>query len=284
MTQLADPPEAGPAASGPPPWAAQDGYAFRFDWGPNGLRNLARHADVLVVVDVLRFTTAVSVALEQGGTVLPYRWKDEGAAAFAAEHGALLAEPTDPPEGSGRWSLSPSVLRHLPRGTRLVLPSPNGAALVFAAKGHGARMVLTASLRNASAVGRFARAFGGADGVVAVLAAGERWNGATGPLRPAVEDLICAGAVLTALDPAGSISAPGCSPEAQTARAAFVAARPRLHELLADAASGRELIGRGRGEDVRLAAQLDVATTVPLLRDGALVDAGATPPQSAVRR
>ena len=38
----------------------------RFDWGPNGAQALvadARPGDVAVVVDVLSFTTAVSVAI-----------------------------------------------------------------------------------------------------------------------------------------------------------------------------------------------------------------------------
>lgn len=279
MTQLADPAGAETGAGGPPPWTAQDGFSYRFDWGPSGLRALARHADVLVIVDVLRFTTAVSVALERGATVLPYKWQDGRAADLAAERGALLASPGDPPDGAPGWSLSPAVLARLPRGARIVLPSPNGAALAFAASEHGARHVLAGCLRNAAAVARHARAVAGRGGVVAVLAAGERWNGDTGPLRPAAEDLVGAGAVLAALDPSASVSAPGCSPEAQAARAAFVAARPRLHAVVADTASGRELASRGRTTDVALAAELDVASTVPFLVDGEFVDAGAIPPR-----
>ena len=100
---------------------------------------------------------------------------------------------------------------------------------------------------------------------IAVIAAGERWRGTTGPLRPCVEDLLGAGAVLAALDPAASISRPGCSPEAQAARAAFVAARPRLVESLLACASGTELAGRGWTDDVVVAGQLDATVTVPLL-------------------
>jgi len=240
-----------------PPGAsvAQDGFAYRFEWGPNGLRALAGHADVVVVVDVLRFTTAVSAAVEAGAVVLPYRWADGGAAAYAQEHEAILAGR----RGEGPHSLSPTDLSGTERGTRLVLPSPNGSALSFAARELGARHVLAGSLRNASATAALARRLAGERGVVAVVAAGERWRGATGPLRPAAEDLIGAGAVLAALDPAAAVSQPGCSPEAAAARAAFVDARPRLLDVVAATSSGRELAARGWHDDVAAAAALDVS-------------------------
>ncbi len=77
--------------------------------------------------------------------------------------------------------------------------------------------------------------------------------------------------MLAALDPAAAISAPGCSPEAAAARAAFVAARPRLAAVLADSVSGRELVASGRADDVAEAAEHDVSHAVPVLRDGAFV-------------
>ncbi len=60
----------------------QDGYRLRADWGLDGALALAEHADVAVVVDVLSFTTTVTVAVEAGMVVWPYPW-DEDAAAFA---------------------------------------------------------------------------------------------------------------------------------------------------------------------------------------------------------
>jgi 2-phosphosulfolactate phosphatase len=226
----------------------QDGFAWRFAWGETGLRTLARVVDALVIVDVLRFTTAVAVAVERGSTV-------------------ALA-PLDGSGGSaGPWTLSPRWVGEHPAGSQLVLPSPNGGALALTAVEAGARLVVAACCRNASAVGRTLLASGTA--TVGVVAAGEQSE--RGGWRAAVEDLLGAGAVLTALDPAASISAPGCSPEAAAARAAFVAARPRLAEALAGCESGRELAARGLGDDVSAAAQLDVSTAVPVLREGVFV-------------
>jgi 2-phosphosulfolactate phosphatase len=252
--------------------AGQEGFAYRFDWGPNGLRSLAPHAAVVVVVDVLSFTTAVDVALGRGATVLPYKWQDGAEARFATEHGAHLAVARAEMSPQQPWSLSPVSLQSLPFGSSLVLPSPNGSALAFAAAEAGARYVLAACLRNAPAVAEAARRLA-RDDSIAVIAAGERWHGETGPMRPAVEDLLGAGAVLAALDPSGATSAPRCSPEAAAARAAFVAARPLLADALAASASGRQLAELGFAGDVLVAAQHGISTVVPTLRDGRFVPA-----------
>lgn len=239
-----------------PEFCTQLGFAYRFDWGMEGLQALAPGA-VVVVVDVLRFTTAVCCALESGVEVLPYRWRDDTAAAFAADHGAVLAGRRE----HGELSLSPTDLLRARAGTRLVLPSPNGSTLAFAAGELGAVHVLAGCLRNAAATARAARRLAG-DGPIVVIAAGERWGSTDGPLRPAVEDMLGAGAVLAALDPASAVSPPRCSPEAAAARAAFIHARPRLHDTLRECASGRELLARGWDDDVATSAALDVADVV----------------------
>ncbi len=257
MTELA-------AGARAPEFTLQSGAAYRFDWGPNGLRALAAGSDVVIVVDVLRFTSAVCAALESGTTVYPYRWADDGAPAFAAARGARLAGLRE----NGEPSLSPTDLLCLEPGTHLVLPSPNGSALCFAAAEHGARNVLAGCLRNAEATARRARQLAGHGGTISVIAAGERWHGHTGPIRPAVEDLLGAGAILHALDPAAALSPPRCSPEAAAARAAFLAAKPTLLDTLEQCSSGRELVARGWADDVATAAALNVSTTVAELKDG----------------
>jgi 2-phosphosulfolactate phosphatase len=239
--------------------AAQDGFAYRLGWGLDGLRSLSPGCAVIVVVDVLRFTTAVCAALEAGATVLPFRWADDRAAAYADEHGAILAGRRE----DGRPSLSPTDLLQLDAGTRLVLPSPNGSTIAFEAARSGVEVVLAGSFRNATATARYALTI--ADGrPIGVVAAGERWDH-TPDLRPCVEDLLGAGAVLRALDPSGAVSAPRCSPEARAARAAFADARPMLRDAIADGASGRELARIGFADDVDTAAAHDAATLVARL-------------------
>ena len=122
-------------------------------------------------------------------------------------------------------------------------------------------------LRNAAAVARAAAA---RPGPVAVVAAGERWQGNLGPVRPAVEDLVGAGAVLRGVIEhrrAGAPAAVSPSPEAEAAVAAFaaVAAGGDLGAWLAATASGRELVVRGHADDVATAAVLDAEAAVPVL-------------------
>jgi 2-phosphosulfolactate phosphatase len=244
----------------------QDAYGLRFDWGlPGLLRVAAGHdVDLVVVVDVLSFTTTVSVALDVGTAVLPYPWRDgDGARRFAAEHAAVLAAGRSTAR-PGQVSLSPVSLRTGTPPPRVVLPSPNGATLAFAAARQGVPCVAS-SLRCARAVGRWVAGTGATR--VAVVAAGELDGDS---LRPAAEDLWGAGATVAAL------AAYGCgppSPEAQLAADAYAAVRGRETAVLRACASGRELVDGGFPADVDTAAEVDASAVVPLLVDGAFVDA-----------
>lgn len=235
-------------------WFEQGDFSVRFGWGPNGLRRLAPTADVVVIIDVLSFSTSVDVALGRGAVVLPYKWHDGSEHDYAVEHDAIVAEKGRYEHVPGRLTLSPHSLTTVDTGTRIVLPSPNGSAQTFGARDAGATTVRVACLRNASAV-----AAASTGGVVSVIAAGERWRGATGPLRPAYEDLLGAGAVISALETKGA------SPEARAAAAVFNDARPDLRELLMACGSGVELIEKGAVADVELAAAHDASDVAPTL-------------------
>ncbi len=220
------------------------------EWGEAGLSALCPVSDVIVIVDVLSFCTCVDVAVGRSVEILPYRWRDDSAREFARRHGAELALA----RGDGDFSLSPRIYLDAASGTRVVLPSPNGASLTLAAAG---RAVFAGCLRNASAVADAARRAGRR---VAVIPAGEQWP--DGSLRPCLEDLLGAGAILERL--------PGRrSPEAQAAVAAFAAARHDLRSALHKCPSGRELIERGFEEDVLISAELDVSKTAPVFREPA---------------
>ena len=93
-----------------------------------GLQALRDDAEVLIIVDVLSFSTAVDIAVSRGVSVLPFPLGNiESAGLQAAKQGALLALPRK--KASGGPSLSPASLMDLDAGSRLLLPSPNGSRL-----------------------------------------------------------------------------------------------------------------------------------------------------------
>lgn len=239
-----------------PAWQ-QAGSDVRFEWGPSG--SAALGADVTVVVDVLSFTTTVSVAVERGIEVFPFGWRDVRATTYALTRDAVLAVGRRE-AGPGQVSLSPATVRAATGVERLVLPSPNGSSISFALAEAGGEVV-AGCLRNATAVGAFLAGRVRAGAVVGVVAAGERWP--DGTLRPAVEDLWGAGAVLAALAGHG-VGSP--SAEARAAVTAYDVVAGELLDALHDCASGRELVAGGYPGDVDVAAEVDACAVVPVLR------------------
>jgi 2-phosphosulfolactate phosphatase len=223
------------------------------EWGPAGAKVLSESCDVLVVVDVLSFSTALTVAVERGAKVWPHTG-GESAGQLARDIGAVLAGNRSSHDGV---TLSPASLRELPDDARLVLPSPNGSSIAFAAV-NGTLPVVAGCLRNAHAVARHLRDVER----IGIVPAGERWG--DGSLRPAYEDLVGAGAVverLTAEEPGVELS-----PDAEAAAAAFRWLRP-----LAQCPSGVELIDKGYADDVSIAEQVDESDVVPVMVEGRFV-------------
>jgi 2-phosphosulfolactate phosphatase len=220
------------------------------EWGMQGLRASAR-GRIVVIVDVLSFSTATTIAVAGGATILPCEWNDERAAALAKSEKAELAAK----RGKGRFSLAPASLRDVPRGLRLVLPSPNGSTLAYAARDLDATAIVIGCLRNAAAVASWVE-----NRPVVVIAAGEKWS--DGSMRFAIEDWLGAGAIISRL--AGSHSY-----DAEAARTALVTMRGKLRDVLAVSRSGIELIEKGYPDDVDLASELDVDRAVPLLAGNA---------------
>ncbi|PYI53900.1 2-phosphosulfolactate phosphatase [Paenibacillus flagellatus] len=237
----------------------QSPYECCLEWGERGAREAAERGDIVVIVDVLSFSSTVVTALHYGAVVYPHP-KDDGLRAFADRHGADIIIGRAEAARAGNPTLSPVTFGPAHAGRRFVLCSLNGA--VCARIGSVAPALLVGCLLNASAAAREADRLRAASGAnVTVVACGEKWEaprpGENG-LRPAVEDYLGAGAILSALG--GSRS-----PEAEVCVGAFRHAEARIAPLVTDCGSGRELAGKGCADDVRHCARLDVYATVPVL-------------------
>lgn len=221
-------------------WCNQAQSDIRLEWGPAAVVYVAQDVDCIVIVDVMSFSTCVSLAVDQSAQVYPYPWKDASALTYADSIGARAASP-DRLSGTGGFSLSPASMRKLAAGEKLVLPSPNGSAISFLARESGVT-VFSGCFRNLSLTARACRDFRR----VLVIPCGERWP--DGTLRPAIEDYLAAGGIIAA------IGRERCSPEAQGAVAVWQQMNPLS---LRECSSARELQQRGFGEDVDLCLEVD---------------------------
>jgi 2-phosphosulfolactate phosphatase len=232
-----------------------------FEWGPVGAATLAEHCGTIVVVDVLSFTTSVSIVCARGTVVLPSP-VGEAAVTLARQTGAILANRRRAVTDEHPWSLSPSALVAAPVAPLLVLPSPNGSAISHLVTDRPDPPALVAcSIRNRAATARLLlermpRPFG-------VVASGERWP--DGSLRPALEDLLGAALVIERLAEGGET----LSADAEVAgRSVAGLDGDSIRRLLGATMSAAELVGVGFPGDVALAGELDVEGAVAWQGDG----------------
>ncbi|MCP6762119.1 MAG: 2-phosphosulfolactate phosphatase [Fischerella sp. CENA71] len=229
-------------------------FDLRCEWGATGVAQLAPISDVIVIVDILSFSTSTEIATNNGAIIYPYQWRDDSAVEYAKSVKAELSKGRLAKDG---FSLSPASLTKIPAETKLVVPSPNGSSLTLLT---GKTPTIAGCLRNSEAVAKFAQKYGSK---IAVVPAGEKWENNT--LRPAIEDLIGAGAILSFLS--GNLS-----PEAKIAVAAFDAFKDDLLTHLKKCSSGKELIAKGFELDVELAAAFNVSDCVPLFTEKAYIN------------
>ena len=270
-----------PQASSDVVLAAPDVTADRFEpwpdssvhveWGPIGAALAADRGDVVVVVDVLSFSTTLSIAVSRDFTCLVYSGAEieslGGPAMAAIRLGARpLSRQRKVDKGNpGQVSLSPASLLTAEPGQRIVFTSLNGATVVGAAS--KAPALLVGAPRNATACAELAADLMAKTraGRVTIVACGERWSSVEPGIegtRPAIEDWLGAGAICAALADLGySLSA-----EARQASAAWRS--PSALEDLADCISARELCAAGFATDVELALEVDADTKVPVRMSG----------------
>ena len=241
----------------------RDQRLCRFDWGRSGVERAATRGDVIIVVDTLSFSTTVIAAVGKGANVLPCR-EDDDLHEVAQQVKAEVAVGRKEVPHRGRFSLSPLTCTEIEPGTRIVLPSLNGATCVRVAQ-ESSSTILIGALINAQAAASRAELSSSQTAGITVVACGERFKtpAADGTIRFAVEDYLGAGAILSYLDF-------DKSPEARVCENAFIGSRDKLSDILWECESGRELREIGFGDDVRFASQINRYNVVPILRDGVL--------------
>lgn len=246
-------------------WFVQDGYQCRIRWGHRGAAVAAERGDILVIVDVLCFSSTVVTAIQQGISVIPCASSAEAAQISATEKEVVAAVRREA-AGEHDFSLSPTSFVGKTAGAVVALPSPNGATCCRIAAANPQCDILVGCLLNADAVAlRVNSILRNCDTGrnVTVLACGERWedNHAEGPLRFAVEDYIGAGAIIDKIEASRS-------PEAELSARSFVASRHDLNQLIWKCGSGVELRNRGYSQEVHHVSKLNLYSSTPGLVRG----------------
>ncbi len=97
-------------------------YSVRLEWGPAAIRQLGSEADCIVIIDIMSFSTCVNMAVERGGIIYPYPWRDETAQRYGEERGAEVASGKQ--RFSEGWSLSPQSMQRVTAGLKLCCRRP----------------------------------------------------------------------------------------------------------------------------------------------------------------
>ncbi|MDQ0270432.1 2-phosphosulfolactate phosphatase [Cytobacillus purgationiresistens] len=237
----------------------QSPYEVRVEWGRRGARDAASRGDIVIIVDVLSFSSTVISALRYGSIIYPFPPNLDGRG-YANKVGANYILGRAEATKIGNPTLSPGTFNHGHSNKKYVLSSLNGAFCTWVASKVPA--LLIGSLINASSVASVANQLRiKTKANITVIPCGEQWSDAReneDALRPSIEDYLGAGAILSYLNGKKS-------PEVEVCIGAFKHSKQKLNELVWECGSGRELRERGFAEDVKYCSHLNVDQTVPIL-------------------
>lgn len=237
------------------------------DWGIEGLRYALKNKNIVVIVDTLRFSSAVVTAVAEGFTVYPTSDKKKGTKLAASIGAEMSGKP-----GEARYSLSPLSYLNASNhdNKKVVLSSPNGAACAELVRENDVAYV--GCLLNAEAVAEHVTNIARkTKHHVTMIAAGEQKAIDTGERIVyvkkkarrvfAVEDYLGSGAII-------SYTMLLKSTEADVCELTFKTSRSKIEGLLLGSFSGKYLVQNNLEHDVKHAAQLNRYDVVPVVRKG----------------
>lgn len=216
----------------------------------------------VAVIDVIRATTTITMALHQGcAGVMPVRTLSEARAVvrklgrdvlLAGERGAERAAGCELGNSPAEYG------QERVKGKTIVLTTTNGTRTFQAAA--GAQTLIACSFLNASAAARRLAATG-LD--ILIVCAGRLGHFC-------LEDVVGSGILI---DRMLSISDRPIelSDAAAAAHRLFATYRGDLLGMLRGCQWGREIIQKGFGEDLEVCAQVDLTDIVPVMQDGCLI-------------
>jgi len=222
-------------------------------------------ADVYVVVDVLRFSTTTSVALDLGVKEV-HVYADLSQAVMAAEElkAPLIAEVEGFKPAEADLDNSPiEVIKYFSaeKPEKAVIRTTSGALIIEEAVRRGLKNVVVGGIVNADAVATYLSRTSIKSATI-VMAGYKR-------SMFAVDDLLGAGAIIAELAVRDS-ELELMTDEAVVAYELYAKARRegRIEELVRSGRAGRFLAGTGRSADAEYSARPNIIHVVPRLKPG----------------
>lgn len=244
----------------------------KIDWGVEGLKYALRDNDIVIIVDVMRFSSAAVTAVAEGFVIYPVPDNDKGLK-LAGEIGAELAGKAP----VARFSLSPLsyIKNNQHPNKRVVLASPNGATCAALVKEHDIGYI--GCFLNAEAVARRAEREASESGRdITVIAAGEdraaEKDGRVYYVREnsgrvfAPEDYLGAGAIISFMSLPKNTDTVLCE-------SSFNVVRDNLRDLLTESYSGRWLLQNDAQKDLEHLLQINYYDIVPVINNGKIENA-----------
>ena len=210
-----------------------------------------------VVIDVIRATTSIVTAFRHGArSVSPVASVDEARSVRESAPGALLAGERGGQRLPG-FDLGNSPREFTPEAVRdrdVILTTSNGTKTLRAVE-TGRSVAIAAFLNRAAAarwlLNRAEDAFIVCSGYEGIFS---------------LEDAVCAGAVVDALEVAGAAVALGDG--ARASQLLWARYASELPSLLRETGWGRHIVGIGLGADLERCAELDITDVVPVMTGG----------------
>ena len=228
---------------------------------PVFLEHFDKNNAIVVVIDVLRATSAMCVALENGAEkIIPVatvdeslEYKKKGYLAGAERKGTVV-EGFD--FGNSPFSFSSEKVN----GKSIAITTTNGTKAISLAK--GAKTIAVASFLNLSAIVNWLKE---QNKYTILLCAG--WKNTFN-----LEDTLCAGAIIDGLGENFDLSINRDA--ALAAKSLYSAAKGDLYGFLRKSSHSIRLEKLDITEDIEYCLTPDTSTVVPVLQDGALVNVG----------
>ena len=224
---------------------------------PSEMERIQADGHLAVVIDVLRASTTIVVALAHGASrVIPLATVEAARARQAEEPELLLCGERDAHPlpgfdlGNSPWEYTEARVK----GKSLILTTTNGTRALEAAEQAGASTIIVAAMTNRQAVVEFC--VNSTEPLLLVCA------GCQG--RFSLEDALCAGTLIAGLGEDMYLT--------DAARVCLTLYEHwglgQLASLVADSEHGQRLKSKGYSQDITLALDVDGWPVVPIYRDG----------------